>query len=496
MGLQSRILVSGLLLTVASLPFSQFGTSLGAALVALSFLVAGVRRELDLSRDKLLYSFMALFAWSLLGLGWTENMEEGLATINIKLPLLIFPLALLTVKWDGRRWLKIIAATFISATFLAAIAGLVNGYVIEPESVGITKWSPFISHIRMGLMVSLGLGILLLEKRLLLTVVYGLVAIVSVWHTQSVTGVLMIAFAIYFALITRLFPLKRTMAIAATCVAAIAVLVAAYFALSPKPYTGELPESTPWGNAYVHHPEKHLEENGFKVHLFLCEEELQREWNKRSDVRFYKQNHLGHSVKDRVIRYLSSKGVPKNGEEIQKLSDEEIEKIESGHTSIRMSTHSGLALRVDALKFELGNYLDGGNPSGNSVTMRLEAFKTGLHIISTNGVGGFLAGVGTGDLPDAFSKAYVETESKLYPEFWKRTHNQYLALWIALGLVGTVLFLVVLFNSSALVSHHSKLAWWMVVISCLAEDTLETQAGVTFAALALTIFASHIKWKS
>ena len=50
-----------------------------------------------------------------------------------------------------------------------------------------------------------------------------------------------------------------------------------------------------------------------------------------------------------------------------------------------MSTHSGLSLRIDDLKFEIGNYLDGGSPDGNSVTMRFESFKAALHILKTHG---------------------------------------------------------------------------------------------------------------
>ena len=51
-----------------------------------------------------------------------------------------------------------------------------------------------------------------------------------------------------------------------------------------------------------------------------------------------------------------------------------------------------------------------------------------------------------------------------------------------------ILWLVVLLASWNSIEGSLKLAWWIVAISCLAEDTLETQAGVTFAALAITIF--------
>ena len=185
--MHSRILVSGLFITLACLPFSQFGTSLGAILVALSFITAVIKRKALIPKHPLFAALIALFAWTVLGLVWTTNIEEELATLNIKLPLLIFPLALFTVKWDSKRWLKTLAVTYIIATFGSAIVGLINGYFIS-SIPNIKAWSPFISHIRMGLMLALGLGILLLNKRLLAASIYGAIALLSIWNTQSVTG--------------------------------------------------------------------------------------------------------------------------------------------------------------------------------------------------------------------------------------------------------------------------------------------------------------------
>ena len=175
------------------------------------------------------------------------------------------------------------------------------------------------------------------------------------------------------------------------------------------------------------------------------------------------------------------------------MTGDDVARVERGHTSIRIHSHSGLNLRIDALKFELGSFLDGGNPNGNSVTMRFEAFKTGVHILKNNGISGVLFGVGTGDLPDEFARAYIDSNSKLEEKFWKRTHNQYLAWWIGLGIIGFLLWIMSLYASWPFVSNFSRLAWWIIALSCLAEDTLETQAGVTFAALVLTVFSSGIK---
>jgi hypothetical protein len=102
-------------------------------------------------------------------------------------------------------------------------------------------------------------------------------------------------------------------------------------------------------------------------------------------------------------------------------------------------------------------------------------------------------GVGTGDLPDAYKEAYLASNSILEKDYWKSGHNQYLAWWVGLGLVGLVLWLITLYAGFALSGSVSRLSWLILVISCLAEDTLETQAGVTFAVLILTVFIPNQK---
>ena len=483
MGLSSKILNAGMLLTVVFLPWSPFGTSLGMGLLALSWIIAvSTKSIIKQSQSLLPVALIACFALCTMGLFWSENLVEGLAAIKIKLPILIVPLALFYVK-PLKNTLKYSIKLMILSSLLAAIVGLVWGYFVE-----IGDFSPFISHIRMGLLLSLCLGLAILEKKWVFSTIYGLIAIASVWHTQSVTGIGMIAFAVFYSFVSIALPRYRTQTIIASITSVLIGGIFAFNSLMPTPFSGNLEDQTPWGHKYTHFPEKHLEENGDKVWINLAEDEMRPEWNKISSMPFDSLDANGFPIISTLTRYLTSQGKPKNGAQIASLTSDDIANIESGHTSIRKSTHSGLNLRIDDLKFELGNYLDGGNPNGNSVTMRMESFKAGINVLKTGGPSTLVFGVGTGDLPDALNRAYVETESRLQQKFWKRTHNQYLAWWIGCGVIGLLIWLVALYSSFTSLSTALKLAWWIVALSCLAEDTLETQAGVTFAALALTIF--------
>jgi O-antigen ligase len=95
-------------------------------------------------------------------------------------------------------------------------------------------------------------------------------------------------------------------------------------------------------------------------------------------------------------------------------------------------------------------------------------------------------------LPDAFKEQYVKDGSMLDEKWRLRAHNQYLSIAVAFGIPGLLLFISVLFYT--LVNRLKKgdtlfLAFWLVAaISMFTEDTLETQAGVTFFALFYCLF--------
>jgi O-antigen ligase len=64
-----------------------------------------------------------------------------------------------------------------------------------------------------------------------------------------------------------------------------------------------------------------------------------------------------------------------------------------------------------------------------------------------------------------------------------RTHNQYLTIWMSVGLIGILFCLLLSFQMIKSAKRYSLVALiytMIVLISFLTEDTLETQAGVTF----------------
>ena len=184
----------------------------------------------------------------------------------------------------------------------------------------------------MGIFLALGTGILIHEKKWIGALVYGLVALVSIWHTQSVTGLAMLVLVFVYFLATT----KTLIGAFAFCAF---ISAGSLYSLLPTSFDGELDSITPWGSQYVHYPKRHLEENGNKIFINLAINEMRTEWNKRSSIPFDSLDARGHNIESTLIRYLTSLGLHKNGE-VVKAGAKDISNI-SGHTSIRMSSHSG-----------------------------------------------------------------------------------------------------------------------------------------------------------
>ena len=123
--------------------------------------------------------------------------------------------------------------------------------------------------------------------------------------------------------------------------------------------------------------------------------------------------------------------------------------------------------------------------TGQTLAQRFEYWKTARWIIAHYP----LTGVGTGDVPNAYKDAYNATNSTLSDEWRLRAHNQYLSFGVAFGWPGMIYFIFVL--AYTLVAGIRKndivfLSFLLIAIaSFFTEDTLETQAGVTFFAFLL-----------
>jgi hypothetical protein len=241
----------------------------------------------------------------------------------------------------------------------------------------------------------------------------------------------------------------------------------------------ELELYTPNNNPYHHDTTIKEMENGHYVWLYVNQQEMKKEWELKSEIPYDSLDRIGQPMYGTLMRYLTSLGFRKDSMGVTQLTPTDIEKIEDGHTSAH--NNKGLASRISTFLIEYNLYKQGGNPNGNSFFQRIEHLKAAQYIIAHK----YLLGVGIGDVPGAFTDAYQKTNSKLNKEIQYRSHNQYLTIWVSLGIFGLIAFVLMLF----LPFFHKNLDYFFyivmisLVVSCLFEDSIETQAGVTIFAL-------------
>lgn len=146
-------------------------------------------------------------------------------------------------------------------------------------------------------------------------------------------------------------------------------------------------------------------------------------------------------------------------------------------------------LGVDEVKWELGYYEQGGKPSGHSIPQRFAFWKASKDLIAMNPV----VGVGTGDMVQAYHDYYQAHPDLLDANSQYRAHNQYLSITVAFGLLGLLLFLGGIFFPFFTTGHQGNVIWMAFfitfIVSMLIEDTIETQAGVTFFGFFVAFFA-------
>ena len=204
--------------------------------------------------------------------------------------------------------------------------------------------------------------------------------------------------------------------------------------------TSTLDKFTSKGNPYVHDTLDTQLENGNYIWMYQCKKELEEEWNTKSNIKYKGLDKKGQEIEYTLIRFLTSKGLRKDAEGLNKLTVDEIKAIENGIANVYEINNFNVISRLNRIYWEIDDYQRGGNPSGHSVVQRLEYWSAAIYIIKKN----FFFGVGTGDVMINMNKAYDMVGSKLDPNYRKRPHNQFLSVFIGFGSIGLIWFLYAL----------------------------------------------------
>lgn len=497
----------GLLVLVVGMPLSAALMSNAQVVLLLAWLLHG---DLKNKMHSFFHNRTALLLTSLLllhlaGMLYTSDTAAGWHDIKIKIPLLL-PLIISTMPPLDEKKFRWLLYTFCASVFIGTMVGsaLLLGFGKQPI-LDVRQISPFISHIRFSLMICLGVFILAyyarIDRSVKRNIAYFLLMawfIVFMVLLESLTG-LIILFTVGIVLLTYFILKRRKILVTAVYLLIIAsCLFGAYafihdrvnkfYEIHETADLKHLDSLSAHGHPYLHDLKNNTIENGYYTGIYQCWEELESSWNKRSGMDFLGYDKKGNQIRFTVIRYLTSKGLRKDEDAVNSLSKEEIGYIENGIPDVRYLDMPTLSKRIDGIIWEFNEYKRGKDPSGHSVIQRLEFWHAAVGIIQKH----WLAGVGTGDADEAFREEYISNGTQLKEKYRLRSHDQFLAIGVAFGIPGLAWFLFTLFYPLTLKEHRRDLLYitfFMIsFLSMINEDTLETQAGVTFFAFFNTLF--------
>jgi len=475
-------------------------------------------------KSRYLGLLLSFFGMVLLGFLWSENLDYAIKDARIKMPLFLLPLFIGTAKPLKNKEIRVILSVYLITLLLLFLSSLGKYFGLFSEApIGDKReLSIFISHIRYGLNLLLGAlmavyfapmligkknvglpakvgtsGPRTRPKQIWLPYAFSFVLLGSLvileLYTALLIGLLIIA---TYLLKVILFGDLKVYLKASVFVLILILGILGYFGIRQvhidyhsrpvmsydQNLTTEFSEA---GNLYFHDLEDPRKENGVYLYRFLQEEELAKGWNQVSTIAYGGKDQKGNPIKKTLIRFLSSKGLTKDSVGVSQLTKREISAIEKGISNRYYLDHWPLQNRLYTTIYELQTYRKYGYAEGYSLGMRLEFWKTAGQIIKQSP----LVGVGTGDVQDAFDLQYYLDGTSLSEKNRRRAHNQYLTIWLTYGLFGLIYFLFyLLLPLRGNWRGFYPLFLGIVMLSFLTEDTLETQAGVTFFAFFNALF--------
>lgn len=511
--LQESAFFALLILNAVVFPFSEALISISAGLLLLQvFLFQSWRHPSVKARSfKSLFFPVSVFLVFIFGSLFTDDFSLALYELKKNVFWLIIPVAVFfSPKLPARR-LYILFALFILAIIVSGL--IVTGRLFFSESFQLSEFRQLsiISHIRYSLQVTLAIIILFwiairrnsltinLKLTLIISLIFGLT--VFLFLLKSLVGIIALAGTIFIVLIYYAVNGRKSK------YKILAIIFFAVLIVFPAIYIGKVlhdyydfktvdPETvelvTPSGNYYVHNFELEMRENGHLVHVYISEEELRKEWNKRSDLG-YDDDLNGYPLGSTLIRYLTSLGYRKDSVGISKLTEEDIELIERGATNYRFKNHFlSLYPRIYETIWEIDQYMRTSDPNDKSFAQRIEFVKASLHIIRENP----LFGIGTGNWVVEYNVAYQDLNSKLLPENRGPSHNQYINYIVKFGITGLLWIIIAILYPVFKGGHQHNFIFIafliFIAIANLGDSNLETHTGLSF----FVFFYSLFIWNS
>jgi hypothetical protein len=501
------------LIAAVSFPFSEALVSISAGLLLLQALLLGSWNHPSVKKRSLLplLSLLSIFLVYLLWMSVTDDFYFALYELKKVIFWFIIPVAVFSSPSLSNKQILLILASFVLAVVISSLFSTAKLLLHDVFQVTNFRKVTFISHIRFSFQIILSVIILVW---MLFSRQYSslknlriLIVIVFFWLTyfllinKSLLGVISFAGTLFSVLIYFIFKSEnlktRLRLFSIFAILFFGPLLYVFYVISGfydyKPVDPlEVDMQTRSGNPYTHHFDLQDRENGHLVFVYVCQEELRHEWNKRSTIK-YDDNLNGYPLSLTLIRYLASLGYRKDSTGIASLSDKDFRNIEQGITNYKFNRRFfSIYPRIYETVWEMDSYIRSGDPSNKSLAQRIEYLKASLLLIKDNPV----FGIGTGNWVIAYNSAYDKMNSKLAKNLRGPSHNQYLNYIVKIW-SGRIYLDYGCFNFSGILLQATKnLMFILFLISFgfanFGDANFETHMGLSF----FTFFYCMFLWNS
>lgn len=381
----------GLALMAIALPVSEFLMSISMFVLALAWLLNGPKKIQwqSFKNNKIAWITFLIFFIDVAGLLNTTDFNYALSDLRVKLPLLLVPVFIAPAKFTTKE-ITTILFLFVGSTFVGSLICFTNYHVNLKDNLhNIRDVSIFISHIRFGLMINIAILILtyyavqwrnkfsIAMLFMALWLVYFLLFLGSV--NGYIVFTLLLVFAFFFLLFKSPFR-KLALAlgvffifIAAYISVKSIIAYQSYFVVKKVNYNDSehILKKNRRGNALQSYTNNNQLQNGYYVWRNISRKELKASWQKRADKKYYEYDVKNQTVIGTLIKYLTSKGLPKDADGVALLSEQDIKNVELGYTDYRRENWNNLELRIDQFFFQLNSIANQNNPGAKPFVQRL-----------------------------------------------------------------------------------------------------------------------------
>lgn len=501
------------LAVAASFPFSEALVSIFSGVLLLQAIILQSWKHQGGKSGHLasLLSFLGIYGVYLIWMVNTSDVQFALYELKKVIFWLIFPLGIFLSPRLTAKELYHVLGVFVLAVFLSSIISTGKLILHDYFDVFSNRTVSYISHIRFSFQIILSIIILSwiiltenpVKKSNLRWISYGLTAwfVYFLFINQSLLGIFVFAGTLGLALIYYIFRsssyrLKLIFLSGLMIIIAVPVVYVYGVFRDYYDFKTESPETVEWytpsGNHYEHNFQTVMRENGHLVFIYICHDELRREWNKRSHTG-YDDPVTDYPLHVVLIRYLTSLGYRKDSAGVSRLSDEDISLIEQGVTNYKFKNRFfSIYPRVYETVWEIDQYLKTGDPNNKSLSQRIEYVKASVTLFSQYP----LFGIGTGSAKMKYEEIYRGLNAKLHTLITGSSHNQYLNYLVKFGVTGFILIHIFIFLPVFKEDHQRNFIVVLFLVSIsianLGDANLESHMGLSF----FTFFYSLMIWNS